>query len=186
MSHRGAEVGPQGRTSRPSARRAPVRRAASRGERLRFAGLAAGAAAAVVAWSILAALANRHWYAGLLKPFFAPAPWLAGLLLVLVASAAGRGLFRVLCQPDYHPDRPRAIRMVLAVFGVAAAWVWAFFVGRHPTLSLALAAALVLGSGLAIWRVAAVERRAAALLAPWALAAVLVALVDLSVRLRNG
>ena len=159
---------------------------AGRGERLRFAAVASAAAGVAVAWPVLAAVANRHWYAGLLKPFFAPAPWLAGLLLFAVAAALGRALHRVLCRPDYHPDRPRAIRSVLLSLGIATAWVWAFFVGRHPTLSLALAAALCIASGLAAWSVAAVERRAALLLVPWTLAAILVALVDLSVRLRNG
>ena len=153
---------------------------------MRFVLLSAGLATVSVVWPLLAALANQRWYAGLLKPFFAPAPWLAALMLIGVAAAEGQGLFRVLCRPDYHPDRWRAVRTIVMSVAVAAAWVWAFFVGRHPTLSLALAAALVVVSGLAMWRAAAVTRSASLLLVPWTLAAILVALVDLSVRLRNG
>ena len=143
-------------------------------------------ALASIGWPILAAVASRHWYAGLLKPFFAPAPWLAGLMLLAAAAAAGRALFRILCRPDYHPDRLRAVWTLSVALAIAAVWVWAFFVGRHPTLSLALAAALIVAAALAVARAAAVERRAALLLLPWTAACVLVGLVDLSVRLRNG
>ena len=94
--------------------------------------------------------------------------------------------FRVLCRPDYLPDRPRATRLFLAALLLDAVWSWLFFAGRHPTLALAVAAALAAVAGLTAWRFTVVDRRAGLLLIPWSLSATFVFLLDLSIALRNG
>ncbi len=132
------------------------------------------------------AASNAHWYAGLLKPTFAPPPWLAGLASLLLAACLALALFRVLGTPDYLPDRPTALRLFSLALVLDAAWTWLFFGGRHPSVALAVAAALAVAVTLAAWRFATVDRRAGLLLVPWTLAASFTALVDLSIAVRNG
>lgn len=148
--------------------------------------MAVVAVGAVAAFEAAVALANARWYAGLLKPTFAPSPRLAAVAGLALAAVTARALFRVLRRPDYLPDRPGALRLVAAALGLQALWCWLFFAGRHPSVALAVAAALGLGSGWAALRCAAVERRAGLLMLPFALSGLFVVLLDLSIALRNG
>ena len=127
-----------------------------------------------------------RWYSGLLKPTFAPSPWLAALASLALAAVLVLAFVRVLSGPDYLPDRPGAIRLFLVTLGLDALWAWLFFAGRHPSAALAASAALALGSVLTAWRCAQVDRRAGLLLVPWVLAAIFALLLDLSIALRNG
>ena len=127
-----------------------------------------------------------RWYSGLLKPTFAPSPWLAALASLALAAVLVVAFVRVLSGPDYLPDRPGAIRLFLVTLGLDALWAWLFFAGRHPSAALAASAALALGSVLTAWRCAQVDRRAGLLLVPWVLAAIFALLLDLSIALRNG
>lgn len=139
-----------------------------------------------MAWQAAMAAANMRWYAGLLKPTFAPAPWIAALAALALACTTALALFRLLSSPDYLPDRPGALRLFAIGLGLDALWSWLFFAGRHPTIALAAAAALALVSVLAAWRFAVVDRRAGLLLVPWTLATGFAVLLDLSIALRNG
>ncbi len=138
------------------------------------------------AWQAATAASNMQWYSGLLKPTFAPPPWLAGLALVLLAATLSRALFRVWSTPDYLPDRPLALRLFFLALSLDAVWSWLFFGGRHPSVALVAAAALALAAALTVWRVAIVDRRAGLILVPWMLATGFVFLIDLSIALRNG
>ena len=139
-----------------------------------------------MAWQAAMAAANMRWYAGLVKPTFAPAPWVAALAALALTCATALAVFRILSSPDYLPDRTGAVRLFALVLGLDALWSWLFFAGRHPTVALAAAAALALASVLAAWRFATVDRRAGLLLVPWTLATGFAALLDLSIALRNG
>ena len=132
------------------------------------------------------AVSNMHWYAGLLKPTFAPPPWLAGLASLLLAATLALALFRVLGTPDYLPDRPAALRLFGWALSLDAVWSWLFFGGRHPSVALAAAALLAITVALTAWRFATVDRRAGLMLIPWMLAAGFTFLLDLSIALRNG
>ena len=141
---------------------------------------------AATAWEAGLAASNMRWYAGLLKPNFAPAPWLAALASLALAAILVLAFARVLSSPDYLPDRPGAIRLFLVTLCLDALWAWLFFAGRHPSAALAASAALALAAILAAWRCAQVDRRAGLLLVPWVLATIFALLVDLSIALRNG
>lgn len=132
------------------------------------------------------AVANLRWYAGLVKPTFSPAPWLAGAASVVLAAALALGFFRVLGRPDYLPDRPAAIRVFLIGLVLDVLWSWLFFAGRHPSVALAAAAALAVVAASAAWHFSLVDRRAGLLLAPWVAATAFAFLLDLSIALRNG
>jgi translocator protein len=144
------------------------------------------AVGAATLWEAALAVSNRHWYAGLLKPTFAPAPWLAGVASLMLAAILVLALFRVLGTPDYLPDRPLALRLFGLGLASDAVWSWLFFGGRHPSVALAAAAALAVAVALAAWRFASVDRRAGLMLLPWLLAAGFAFLLDLSIALRNG
>ena len=147
------------------------------------------ATAAVTAAALLQAgiaSANSRWYAGLLKPTFSPPPWLAVLASVALTAVLALAFFRVLSRPDYLPDRPSAIRIFLVGLGLDVLWSWLFFGGHHPTVALAVAAALAVVAAGAAWRFAVVDCRAGLLLAPWVLATGFTFLLDLSIALRNG
>lgn len=141
---------------------------------------------AVTAWEAAVAASNMRWYGGLLKPSFAPPPWLAALTSLILAGTLAWALFRVLCRPDYLPDRPAAIRWFAVALGLDALWSWLFFAGRHPSVALAAAAALAVAALSTAWRFSIVDRRSGLILIPWTLAAAFVFLLDLSIALRNG
>ncbi len=132
------------------------------------------------------AASNLRWYAGLLKPNFSPTPWLAAIASVALSACLAFGFFRILCCPDYLPDRPAAIRVFLVGLALDVVWSWLFFAGRHPSAALAAAGLLAVVATSAAWRFATVDRRAGLLLAPWVFGAGFVFLVDLSIALRNG
>ncbi len=134
----------------------------------------------------LIAAGNLHWYAGLLKPSFSPTPWVAAIGSVALAACLAVGFFRILCCPDYLPDRPAAIRAFLVGLALDMLWSWLFFAGRHPTVALAAAGALAVVATSAAWRFAIVDRRAGVLLTPWVFGTGFTFLVDLSIALRNG
>lgn len=147
--------------------------------------IAGGAVGATTLWGVVLAVLNRHWYAGLLKPTFAPSPWLAGAAWLALGMSIAGGLHRILEQADYLPDRPGALRMVFISLGLDVAWCWLFFAGRHPSVALAVAAALAVATMVTAWRFAVVDRRAGMLLLPWVVAAIFIFLVDLSIAQRN-
>ena len=132
------------------------------------------------------AASNLRWYAGLLKPTFSPAPWLAAIGSVALGAALAGGFYRVLRRPDYLPDRPAAIRVFLIGLALDVLWSWLFFAGRHPTVALAVAGALTVVAASSAWHFAIVDRRAGLLLGPWVLATAFAFLLDLSIALRNG
>ena len=142
-------------------------------------------AVATAVQAVIAA-SNLRWYGGLLKPAFSPNPWLAGVAAVAIAATVAAGFFRVLCRPDYLPDRPAAIRIIALGLALDVVWTWLFFAGRHPTVALAAAGALAVMAVSAAWHSASVDRRAGLLLLPWVAAAGFAFLLDLSIALRNG
>ena len=142
--------------------------------------------AAATALQAAAAVTNLRWYAGLLKPSFSPGPWLAGITAAVIAVFLAAGFFRVLCRPDYLPDRPAAIRIFVIGLVLDVTWAWLFFAGRHPSVALAAAAALAVVAASSAWHFARVDRRAGVLLVPWVLATGFAFLLDLSIALRNG
>ncbi len=132
------------------------------------------------------ATSNLRWYGGLLKPTFSPDPWLAALAALAIAATVSAGFFRVLCRPDYLPDRPAAIWVIGLGLALDVVWTWLFFAGRHPTVALAAAGALAVMVASAAWHAFGVDRRAGLLLLPWVAAAGVAFLLDLSIALRNG
>lgn len=140
----------------------------------------------VAVWKSAVAVTNMHWYAGLLKPTFAPPPWIASIGALGLAASLALAVFRVLGTPDYLPDRPAALRLFGLGLVLDAAWSWLFFGGHHPSVALGTAAALAICVALTAWRFAIVDRRAGLMLLPWVLAAFFTFLLDLSIALRNG
>lgn len=162
-----------------------MRRAAPSGRTVHALAAIAVVAAAVAAQDGIA-YANLRWYAGLLKPSFSPTPWLAAAASLALGAAVTGALYRVLRSPDYHPDRPAALRVFAGGLAFDVLWAWLFFAGRHPSVALAAAGALAVVAAAAAWHFAAVDRRAGWLLLPWVLAATFAFLLDLSIALRNG
>ena len=129
---------------------------------------------------------NLRWYGGLTKPALSPPAPLALAVSALLTVTTAWGFARVLSRPDYLPDRPVAIRLILVALAVDALWAWLFFAGRHPSVALGAAGALAVTAALATRRSFVVDARAGLLLLPWLAATVFVFLLDLSITLRNG
>lgn len=160
--------------------------ASSRALTMRCAAIAATAVMVTFGIESIIVAADMRRYSALSKPSFAPPIWLAIPGWTAVMALLAWAFFRVLCRPDYLPDRPGAIRAFLVVLAVSVVWCWAYFVGRHPTLGLAAATLTAAAAGLAAWRFAVIDRKAGFLMVP-ALAAILfAALIELSISVRNG
>ena len=129
---------------------------------------------------------NMGRLGGLSTPSFAPPIWLAAPVWVGVVALSAGALFRVLCRPDYLPDRPGAIRAMRMMLGSGVVWCWAFFDGRHPTLALLTGAMTAAAAGLTAWRFTIVDRKAGLLLLPSVLTILFAALVELSISVRSG
>lgn len=142
--------------------------------------------AAFSAWQAYSAVSALRWYAGLLKPTFTPSTAVVVTSFLLLALTLAWSLARLLRSPDYLPDRPIAIRLVVLGLALDAAWSWVFFAGRHPTVALAAAGALALTAAASAWKASAVDGRAGLLLVPWTLGAGFAFVFDLSIALKNG
>ena len=94
--------------------------------------MAVGSVGAVTVWEAAMAASNIRWYGGLLKPIFAPSPWLAASASLGLAFTLAWALFGVLCRADYLADRAAAIRLFAVALGLDVLWSWLFFAGRHP------------------------------------------------------
>jgi tryptophan-rich sensory protein len=154
--------------------------------RLREAVIAASAALVPFGLEIIIVASNMRRFGGLSTPSFAPPIWLAVPVWVGVMVLSAWAFFRVLCRPDYLPDRPGAIRAIGMMLGLGVVWCWAFFDGRHPTLGLLTGAMTAAAAGLTAWRFTIVDRKAGLLLLPSVLLILFAALIELSISVRSG
>ncbi len=111
---------------------------------------------------------TSRWYADLDKPAWQPPGWVFGpawtTLYALTAVGAARTIDRL---PD---DEVRAFETALgANLALNAGWTWTFFTARRPDLAMGEIAVLEASCLDLVRRAAAVDRPAAALLAPYAL-----------------
>jgi benzodiazapine receptor len=160
--------------------------ARSRAQTVRCAAIAATAVLVAFCIESIMVSADMRRYGALSKPSFTPPIWLAIPVWTAVMVLLAWAFFRVLCRPDYLPDRPGAIRSFLIMLAVSVVWCWAYFVGRHPTLGLATAALTAATAGLAAWRFAVIDRKAGFLLIPGFVAILFAMLIELSISVRNG
>jgi translocator protein len=132
------------------------------------AGLAIGPVALAGALGSLATSPNiPTWYAGLAKPGFTPPNWAfpaAWTILYLMMAAA---VWRVLSRPLAAPGRSGAIAAFFVQLVLNALWSWAFFALRSPLSGLVVIVLLVVAIVETIRRLAALDRVAAWLLAPY-------------------
>lgn len=123
-------------------------------------------AAAVTAVAVaggIAADADSRWYAGLAKPSWQPSPRTFPLvwtpLYALIAYAGARALDRA------GPGFGRAYAVNLALNGL---WTPLFFAARKPKMALAEIVLLDLSTAALVRRAWRADRRAGALLLPYA------------------
>ncbi|MGB9957167.1 TspO/MBR family protein [Haloferax prahovense] len=132
----------------------------------------------LLAWVVLAQLAGAlgsvftvtaigSWYATLTRPWFAPPNWVFGPVWVTLFALMGVAAWLV-SRRD-HPRRERALAVFVGHLVVNVAWSAAFFGLQSPALGLAVIAVLLLAILATMREFAAVDRRAAALLAPYLL-----------------
>lgn len=165
---------------------APVSSATpSRSTRLLYgAGALASASAAIVALG-LAAMANADWYETLLVASFDPPLWVSVPLWSLVDLALAAAFYRVLCRPDWMPDRRAAIRAYATTSLLAILWPAAFFALRSPIAGLVVMLGLM-GGVVATGRLfGAVDRRAGLLAVACVLWIGFATLLSLSIAIRN-
>ncbi len=154
--------------------------------RLREAVIAASAALVPLGLQSVIVASNMRRLGGLSTPSFAPPIWLAVPVWVGALALSAWAFFRVLCRPDYLPDRPGAIRAVSMMLVLGVVWCWAFFDGRHPTLGLLTGAMTAAAAGLTAWRFTIVDRKAGLLSLPNVLTIFFAALIELSISVRSG
>ncbi|AFK17948.1 tryptophan-rich sensory protein [Haloferax mediterranei ATCC 33500] len=145
---------------------------------MRFVSLRRRPAVELLAWVVLAQLAGAvgsiftttsldPWYATLARPWFAPPNWVFGPVWVTLFTLMGVAAFLV-----SRSDHPRS-RRALVVFGghlvVNVAWSAAFFGLQSPALGLVVIVVLLAAIAVTMREFALVDRRAAALLAPYLL-----------------
>ncbi len=126
---------------------------------------------ALAATAVLGSLGTRpssSWYRSLDKPTWQPPAAAFGpvwtSLFALTAVAAARTLDRL-----EGAERRRYRRLLAANLALNTGFSWAFFTAERPRLALADQAALELTTLALIRRSAAVDKAAAAMLAPYAL-----------------
>jgi translocator protein len=126
--------------------------------------------AAVVATAVAGGLGTdvrSDWYAGLDKPSWQPPGWAFGpawtTLYALVAVASARALDRA--EPE---DRPAYVRALAANLVLNTGWTWVFFTAKRPRWALAEILVLEASTLDLVRRTGSLDRRGAALLAPYA------------------
>ncbi len=125
---------------------------------------AAAPSAAAIAALVLGGAADPEWYQSLLVPSFDPPFWLSITTWMLVDLAIAYAFYRVLCRPDWMPDRARAIRAFAVQAGLAILWPAIFFASRSPAAG-AVAMAMLLVAMLSAGRLfGAIDRKAGVLL----------------------
>lgn len=117
-----------------------------------------------VAAVLLGSTADLEWYRSLLLPSFDPPLWLADMLWVLVELIIAYAFFRVLCRPDWMPDRPGAIRAFAVQAVLAILWPLVFFAPRSPAAGAVAMSLLLIGTMRTGWLFGAVDRKAGVLL----------------------
>lgn len=150
---------------------------------------AVAAAAPVVAAFLLGNLAtipNLGWYETLAKPSFNPPNWLFGPAWTVLYLLMAWAFYRVLCQPDYLPDRPGAIRAFLVQIVLNAGWSFAFFAAHSPAAGLVVILALLVAVAVTGRRFYAVDRRAGLCFVPYLLWVGFAAILNLSIYVRNS
>jgi len=114
----------------------------------------------------LASVNAQQFYGGLVKPSWAPPPWLFGpvwsVLYTMMAFAAW-----IAGRAAPGPARTRALRLFLAQLAINALWSWLFFawhLGGWALAEVLLLWASILATLLAFWRL---DRIAGWLLVPY-------------------
>lgn len=134
---------------------------------------------------LLAASRRLEWYEGLRQPSFALPPVALALLWSGFGLLLAWSFFRMLAAPDWMPDRLSAIRTFGLAVALLASAPLALFGARSPVAGLGAATALVVVAGLCIRRFGQVDRAAGWLVSPFLVWASYVALVCLSLAIRN-
>jgi benzodiazapine receptor len=146
--------------------------------------LTSAAAAAAAAAGARAVDPGSAWYRGLRKPPWQPPPQAFGLVWTpLYASIAWAG-GRALRQADGRQRTKLAVSLG-ANLTLNAAWNWLFFGLRSPRAGLAGTLAVDLSNADLIRRVARVDRRAAAALAPYGLWCLFATALNADIARRN-
>jgi benzodiazapine receptor len=141
--------------------------------------------AAAFTISNLTALPNLGWYETLTKPSFNPPNWLFGAMWTLLYLLMAWAFFRVLCRPDWVPDRPAAIRAFLAQIILNAFWSIAFFAAHSPAAGLAAIVALLIAVAITGRLFSLVDRWAGWCFVPYGLWVAFVAAINLSITIKN-
>lgn len=125
-----------------------------------------------VATSSLGALASinaRSFYAGLIRPDWAPPGWVFGPVWSALFLAMALAAWLVWRVPQDSPARSRALRWFVIQLAANALWSWLFFawhLGGAAFVEVLLLWLLIASTLLAFWRV---QRLAALLLLPYLL-----------------
>lgn len=144
-------------------------RSAAGGPSLRRLLLAVGpVAAASLPGALLTAPNIPTWYAGLVKPAFAPPNWLFAPVWGLLYAAMAVALWRLLGLRAGTPGRAGALAAFAVQLVLNALWTPVFFGLHSPAGGLAVILALLATLFLAIRRLWPLDRPAAGLLVPYA------------------
>ena len=108
-----------------------------------------------------------------------------GPVWTLLYLAMAWAFFRILCSPDWMPDRPAAIRAYLVQIALNGLWPIVFFGLRSPRLALGVIAALWIAVAMMIGLFHRIDRTAALVLVPYLLWVSFASLLNLSVYIRN-
>ncbi len=156
-----------------------------RAQRVRYAATALLPAIAVAILAGRITLLGADWYDGLTLPSFALPGWPFGMIGAGADLLMGFAFDRVLCRPDWMPDRSAAIRAFWIQLGLGLLWPLGFFGLRNAYAGLVIVLGLLAALAMAAHRFRRIDRVAglcAALCGLWTLFA---ALVSLSIVIRN-
>lgn len=107
------------------------------------------------------------WYAGLIKPPFAPPNWLFGPAWITLYLLMGLSCYLIWSKTDRNPRAKSAMALYWTHLAFNASWSFAFFGLRNPLLGLiniVVILAMIIAMVIKFWKI---DRRASILLIPY-------------------
>lgn len=125
------------------------------------------------------------WYAGLVKPAFAPPNWIFGPVWTLLYASMGFAAYRVWSKGAQKKEIRNLLGLFLFHLVVNSAWSLVFFGMENIALALLIIAALWILIALLIFRFSTVDKISAFMLVPYLLWVSFASILNLSLLVLN-